>query len=88
LRLYLKFLKIIPMDDGKIKPAHYKAGPMDVIAFCDHHEVNFTRGTAIKYLVRAGKKPEEPELDDLHKAREFIDREIANVERRLKLAGK
>ena len=38
-------------------------------------------GSAVKYIARAGKKPNNPELQDLKKARWYIDRKIAQLEK-------
>lgn len=62
-----------------IKPAHYKAGSQDVIAFCQHHDINFARGNVIKYVTRAGKKNPDKELEDLNKAKEYLEREIKRL---------
>jgi hypothetical protein len=62
-----------------IKPQHYQAGENDVIAFCQHHKINFSLGNVIKYVTRAGKKDPTKELEDLLKAREYLDREIEKV---------
>lgn len=64
-----------------IKPNHYKAGQQDVIAFCRHHEINFNRGNVIKYVTRAGKKNVETELEDLVKAKEYLEREIEYIKK-------
>lgn len=68
------------MENSNIKPDHYKAGDMDVIAFCHVHGINFTRGNVIKYVTRAGKKDKSKELEDLKKAQEFLRREIEHIE--------
>lgn len=67
------------MANDAIKPDHYKAGQQDVIAFCQHHEINFNRGNVIKYVIRAGKKNVETELEDLVKAKEYLEREIEYI---------
>lgn len=41
--------------------------------------LNFNRGNAVKYILRAGKKASEPELQDLEKSRWYLDREIARL---------
>ena len=62
-------------------PKHYNEHPagiecIDVIEpFC------FNLGSVIKYVWRAGLKPGEDDLDDLHKAEWFIKREIQRRER-------
>ncbi len=43
-------------------------------------DLNFPRGSAVKYIVRAGKKDASKELEDLRKARWFLDFEIARLE--------
>ena len=42
--------------------------------------LNFHRGNAVKYISRAGKKNPEKEIEDLKKARWYIDREIKKLE--------
>jgi hypothetical protein len=62
-----------------ITPSHYNNGKgYDVIDFCNDYNLNFNRGSAIKYLARAGKK--ENEIADLKKAIDFIQREIKHLE--------
>lgn len=64
---------------SSIKPDHYKAGVGDVIDFSQHHGLNFARGNVVKYVTRAGKKNPEKELEDLLKAKEYLEREINNL---------
>lgn len=64
----------------KFKPDYYKTGGIDVIEFCQRQKLSYTIGNIIKYVVRAGRKDSEAALDDLKKAREYIDREIAFIE--------
>jgi hypothetical protein len=40
--------------------------------------LNFARGSALKYLLRAGRKTDN-EIRDLEKARAYIDREIQRL---------
>lgn len=40
------------------------------------------RGNAVKYLVRAGNKNPDTLLEDLEKAKWFVEREIARVKRK------
>jgi hypothetical protein len=66
-------------DDPVHNPAHYRLPngieTKDVVA-----HLPMFRGCAVKYLIRAGRKPGVPELLDLRKARECIDIEIARIE--------
>ena len=57
---------------------HYEAtGDYDVIDFCQHYKLSFNRGNVVKYISRAGRKDDE--LQDLYKAKDYIEREIAYV---------
>jgi hypothetical protein len=59
-------------------PAHYQfPNGVEVIDLVEH--LSFNRGNAVKYLCRAGKKSATEELDDLHKARWYCDREIQRI---------
>jgi hypothetical protein len=66
------------MSDPINSPAHYTQYPVEVIVLTEH--MNFCRGNAVKYICRAGFKTEDP-LEDLKKARWYIDREIARLEK-------
>ena len=68
--------KNMQVDNTVIKPSHYKAGEFDVISFCQIHNINFELGNVIKYVTRAGRKENNSELQDLFKAREFLNRRI------------
>jgi len=61
------------------KPSHYAEGrkyePKDVIRDWD---LNFNLGSAVKYISRAGRKDDI--LQDLNKAKQFIEFEIAAIE--------
>jgi hypothetical protein len=66
-------------QDKATTPSHYNNGKgYDVIDFCNDYKINFNRGSAIKYLSRAGKK--DNEIEDLKKAIDFIKREIKHLE--------
>lgn len=68
-----------PPADAVHNPPHYKQVPgIECIEVTQHF--NFNRGNAIKYLWRAGAKGDE--VEDLKKAREYIDFEIARLENR------
>ena len=66
-------------------PAHYTGHPSGVECIAITEHMGFCVGNAVKYLWRAGHKG--PALDDLRKARWYIDREIARVEAQQKQAG-
>jgi hypothetical protein len=66
-------------DDEINHPSHYTWLPngVEVIDITEHF--NFTLGNALKYIMRAGHKHDEP-LTDLRKAAWYINREIERIE--------
>lgn len=66
------------MSGDPINPSYYKTYPVEVIEFTSH--MDFCRGNAVKYLARAGLKDPATELEDLRKARWYIDYAIAMLE--------
>ena len=65
------------MSDA-INPDHYKNHPSGVECIQITEHFNFCRGNAIKYLWRAGEKGDV--IEDLRKARWYVDREIQRLE--------
>jgi hypothetical protein len=61
-------------------PPHYNTGKIEVLAFVQDQSLNFCRGNVIKYLCRAGKKPGADEMEDLRKAKFYLDSEIERLE--------
>lgn len=59
-------------------PTHYTAGGMETIDFIEAKELGFHLGNVVKYVSRAGRKGES-QLEDLEKARWYLDRHISNV---------
>ena len=66
-------------NDAVNHPKHYTSHPsgVEAITLCEHF--GFSIGNAIKYLWRAGLKTADP-LEDLKKARWYVDREIGRIE--------
>ena len=65
------------MYDPVNHPKHYTSHPSGVECIQVTEHMNFCVGNAIKYLWRAGEKGNH--LEDLKKARWYIDREINRV---------
>ena len=65
------------MNDNVNHPKHYTEHPSGVECIEITEHMNFCVGNAIKYLWRAGLKGEQ--IEDLRKARLYIDREIARI---------
>lgn len=59
-------------------PAHYVLGGIEVIDAIEAWELGFHLGNTVKYIARAGRKGDR--LEDLRKARWYLDREIARSE--------
>ena len=72
------------MGNNVEHPDHYNAGGIEVIKAIEAWGFGegFNKGNAIKYIVRAGKKDPLREVEDLKKARQYIDFEIERLERR------
>lgn len=71
------------MGDAVNQPDHYKSGGMEAIDVIESFfHGNYFRGNVFKYIVRAGKKSAATELEDLQKARVYLEREIDRVIRR------
>lgn len=60
----------------KINPDHYKSGGMEVIDVIEAFKLDFKLANAVKYILRAGKKPGQTSHDDLKKAIWYINRHI------------
>ena len=65
------------MNDPVNHPKHYTEHPSGVECIEITEHMNFCVGNAIKYLWRAGLKGAQ--VEDLRKARWYIDREIARI---------
>lgn len=61
-------------------PAHYRSHPSGVECITVTEHLGFCLGNAIKYIWRAGERPER-EVEDLRKAVWYLEREIARLER-------
>ena len=71
-------------------PSHYGGGdnPYEAIKVIEAWEANFNIGTVLRYLCRCGKKTiggsaEEMRLEDLKKAKWYLEREINNIEKNI-----
>lgn len=58
------------------RPSHYCSGGIEPKDFIRANDLNFNRGNAIKYVTRAGKKDPEKEIEDLEKAKQYLQFEI------------
>ena len=63
-------------EKNNINPDHYGNSGIDVIDFCQANNLDFMQGNVIKYVFRYKNKNG---LEDLEKAKEYIDRMIENL---------
>lgn len=67
-----------PVAD-KFNPSYYISNGLESINVIEAFDLGFQLGNAVKYILRAGKK--DSAIYDLKKARWYLDRQIANLER-------
>ena len=66
------------MSDMVNSPPHYTGHPSGIECIQVTEHMNFCLGNALKYIWRSGSKGDA--LEDLRKARWYLDREIARME--------
>jgi hypothetical protein len=66
------------MADAVDHPPHYNFGKIEVIDFIEDQQLGFHEGNTVKYVARARHKGRE--LEDLKKARWYLDRKIQQLE--------
>lgn len=69
-----------PKDDPVNHPKHYTDGGIETIDFIEAKRLGYHLGNVIKYICRAGKKGTNMGLQDLQKARWYLDRAIEKNE--------
>lgn len=57
-------------------PTYYRSGSYDVFDIANRYDLDMPLGTAIKYIVRAGRKDKSKHVEDLEKAIQCIKREL------------
>ncbi len=67
-------MRSAPPHDPVNRPKHYTTHPSGVECITVTEHMNFCLGNAMKYIWRAGEKGDA--LEDLKKARWYLDREI------------
>lgn len=69
--------------DAVQNPAHYAFSSIEVIDAIEAWNLNYHRGNCIKYVVRAGRKNPETEIEDLRKAVWYLGRELERLSKNL-----
>lgn len=67
------------MNSGDIvnHPGHYTFGQHEVLDVIEDWKLPYHLGNVIKYIARAGRKSADTELQDLKKAKFYLDRYIS-----------
>lgn len=73
----VKVVELPKKEDVINHPSHYTRGKIEVIDFIEDHQLPYHLGNVIKYIARAGYKGDK--LEDLKKARWYLDRYIKGV---------
>ena len=74
-------IKILENSDSVSRPPHYANGwsnGAEVIDLTEH--LSFCAGNVVKYVCRAGRKDPDKHVEDLEKAKWYLEREIERVE--------
>lgn len=69
-------------NKNNIEPSHYggKGNIYEAIKIIQHYKLDFCLGNAVKYVIRAGKKDPTKEIEDLQKAKWYIETKIKELE--------
>lgn len=64
-----------------LRPEYYDHGDkFEAYKVINHWNLNFNLGNALKYIKRAGKKENNSAVDDLLKAKNYIDFELERIQ--------
>lgn len=67
------------MPDDPVNPAHYQGDY--VMRIIEDFKLGFCLGNTVKYILRAGRKPDAATVIDLRKALWYLQREIGTYEK-------
>jgi len=70
----------IEKSDPVNHPAHYTSGKYECIEVIDDWKLGYCLGNAVKYICRAGKKDPNKTIEDLKKAKFYLEHEIKKLE--------
>lgn len=73
----------LEMNNNIAHPSHYggKDNPYEAIKVIRAWNLSFELGNTVKYISRAGKKDAEKHIEDLEKAKVYIDFEIERLKK-------
>lgn len=67
-------------SEKQVGGTHYEQMPIMPFAIIDAFGLDFYGGNALKYLLRAGRKPGTDVVEELKKARHYLDEMITRAE--------
>lgn len=67
------------MNDPVHHPSHYIQNGFETWDVILAWELDYCLGNVVKYVSRAGKKDPEKTIEDLEKARAYLDKEISRL---------
>lgn len=72
------------MSNSVDHPDHYggKDDPYEAIKVIEAWGLGFCLGNAVKYISRAGKKDPKRHIEDLEKAKWYLEREIESLKKK------
>lgn len=86
LAIMRQTLQDIKENDPVNHPSHYAGSKIEVIDYIEDKELGYCLGNVVKYVSRAGKKhsagksDKEKEIEDLKKAKWYLERRIYELE--------
>lgn len=78
-RLRYRIVSRSTSDDPINQPEHYTDGGIDTRDFINAKQLNYNVGNAVKYLSRAGKKTGVDYVQDIEKAKSFLEYELSRI---------
>lgn len=74
----LRYTSGASISDDPVNPRHYAdLGDYSAVHVVNRWQLGYNLGQTVKYIQRAGHKPSSPRIEDLRKARWYLDFEIA-----------
>ena len=67
------------LDNDPINHPYYRDGKIEVSEFIADKNLNFFCGNVVKYVCRAGKKDPSTHIQDLEKAKWYLEGEIRRL---------
>lgn len=66
-----------------VHPSHYNIGKIEVIDAINEWQLDFNLGNVVKYVARAGHKDASKTIEDLEKAKFYLEDEIARLQNKI-----